>query len=62
VQTARAKFEAEQPAPEIPAALLFDMARDGLLAGRAILKPALEALRNNLVEWRLFGPAALVTA
>jgi len=41
--------EAEQPAREIPAELLFDVCRDGLLAGRAILKPALEALRHDLV-------------
>ena len=37
--------EAEQPAREIPAELLLDVARDGLLAGRAILELALEALR-----------------
>jgi hypothetical protein len=39
--------EAEQPAREIVAKLLFDVCRDGLLAGRAIREPALEALRND---------------
>jgi len=32
--------KAEQPAREIPAELLLDVARDGVLAGRAILKAA----------------------
>ena len=41
--------EAEQPGREILADLLFDVARDGLLAGRVIREPALEALRNDLV-------------
>jgi hypothetical protein len=54
--------EAEQPAREILAELLFDIARDVLLAGRAIGEPALEALRHDLVERRLLGAAALVTA
>ena len=54
--------EAEQPAREIPAELLFDVARDGLLAGRAICEPALEALRHDSVERLLLGAAALVTA
>lgn len=54
--------EAEQPAREIVAKLLFDVCRDGLLAGRAIREPALEALRNDLVERRVLGTAALVTA
>jgi hypothetical protein len=52
----------EQPAREIAAKLLLDVARDGLLAGRAIREPALEALRHDLVERRLLGAAALVTA
>jgi hypothetical protein len=39
--------------------LLFDICRDGVLAGRAILEPALEALRHDLEELRLLGAAAL---
>jgi hypothetical protein len=40
VQRARAKFEAEQPAREIPAKLLLDVAREALhhdLGGRRLL-------------------------
>ena len=51
--------EAEQPAREIPAELLFDVARDWVLACRAICEPAFEALRHDSVERRLLGAAAL---
>ena len=54
--------EARQPARELPAKLLFDGARDGVLAGRAIREPALEALRHDPEERHLLGAAALVTA
>jgi hypothetical protein len=51
--------EAEQPAREIPAELLFDVAHDWVLAGRAICEPAFEALRHDSVERHLLGAAAL---
>ena len=54
--------ETEGPAGEISTELVLDVARDGPLAGREILEPALEELRHGLVERRLFGATPLVTA
>jgi hypothetical protein len=54
--------EAEEPALEIAAEFLLDMARYGLLGGFPPLEPALEVLGDDLVERRLLGAAALVAA
>ena len=54
--------EAEEPAGEIAAKLVLDVARHGPLGSFPPLKPALEVLGDDLVERRLLGPATLVTA
>ena len=57
-----AESEAEQPALEIAAELLLDIAGHGTLSGFPPDEPTLEVLRHDLVERRLLGAAPLVTA
>ena len=51
--------EAEEPALEIAAEFVLDVSRHGPLGGFAPGEPALEVLRDNPVERRLLGAAAL---
>jgi hypothetical protein len=57
-----AESEAEQPALEIAAEFLLDVARHGPLSGFPPLEPTLEVLRHDLVERGLLGAATLVAA
>ena len=54
--------EAEEPALEIAAELLLDIARHGLLFAVAPGELALEILGNDLVKRSLLGPAPLVAS
>ena len=54
--------EAEEPALEIAAELLLDIARHGLLFTVAPGEPAREILGNDLVKRSLLGPAPLVAS
>jgi len=54
--------EAEEPALEIAAEFLLDMARYGLLGGFSPGEPALEVLGDDLVERRLLGATPLIAA
>ena len=54
--------EAEEPALEIAAELLLDIARHGPLFAVAAGEPVLEILGNDLVKRSLFGPAPLVAS
>jgi hypothetical protein len=54
--------EAEEPALEIAAEFLLDVARHGPLGGFPPRQPPLEVLGDDLVERRLLGAAPLVAA
>ena len=54
--------EAEDAALEIAAKVLLDIARHGPLRGFPPFEPALDVLRDDLVERGLLGAATLVTA
>ena len=54
--------EAEEPALEIAAEFLLDVARHGPLGAVAPLEPALEVLGDELVERRLLGATPLVAS
>ena len=53
--------EAEDPAGEIAAEFVLDIAWHGPLGSFPPFEPALEVLGDDLVERRLLGPASLVT-
>jgi hypothetical protein len=53
--------EAEEPALEIAAEFVLDIARHGPFGGFPPLEPALEVLGDDLVERRLLGATPLVT-
>jgi hypothetical protein len=54
--------KAEEPALEIAAEFLLDVARHGPLSGFPPLEPTLEVLRHDLVERGLLGAATLVAS
>jgi hypothetical protein len=54
--------EAEEPALEIAAKFVLDVARHEPLGGFAPLEPVLEVLRHDPVERRLLRPTPLVAA